>query len=181
MSEKGAVLSSKNRERVSGSIFWRHSWHCSAYLPRESSLTKLTNLQLVRSLENMARAKNDKIQPWLYRQDNHITCGNNVGTDEIMTTYNFERTPGLARVTDTYIVSRKLFNCNLLLVARSHYANNWPLRPTKKAEFAVVWQFIHSEFSTVRSTIMEPPLLLSPPIVVETRKVFAMDIKQPAI
>jgi len=40
------------------------------------------------------------IQPQLYRQDNRITRGNNVGTDEIMTTYNFERTPGLARVTD---------------------------------------------------------------------------------
>lgn len=46
-----------------------------------------------------------RIQPRLYRQDNHITCGNNVRTDEIMTTYNFERTPGLARVTDTYIAS----------------------------------------------------------------------------
>ncbi|KYM82002.1 hypothetical protein ALC53_07551 [Atta colombica] len=69
----------------------------------------------------------------------------------------------------------------LLLVARSHYGNNWPFRLTKKAEFAVVWQFIHSEFSSVRSTIMEPPLLLSPPIVIETRKVFATDIKQPAI
>jgi len=60
MSEKGAVPSSKNRERVSGSIFWRHSWHCSVCLPRESSLTRLTNLQLVRSWENMARAKTDK-------------------------------------------------------------------------------------------------------------------------
>lgn len=57
MSEKD-IVSLKNRERVSGSTFWRHSWHCSAYLPRESSFTRLANP--VRSWENMARAKIDK-------------------------------------------------------------------------------------------------------------------------
>ncbi|EZA51686.1 hypothetical protein X777_08870 [Ooceraea biroi] len=59
MSEKDSAASlSKNRERVSGSSFWRHSWHCSAYLPTESSLARLTSL--VCSWENMARTKTDK-------------------------------------------------------------------------------------------------------------------------
>ncbi|XP_020285856.1 spermatogenesis-associated protein 13 isoform X3 [Pseudomyrmex gracilis] len=57
MSEKSALSSAKNRERVSGSTFWRHSWHCSAYLSKESSLAKLGNP--ARSWENMARAKTD--------------------------------------------------------------------------------------------------------------------------
>ncbi|KAF7417529.1 hypothetical protein HZH68_000182 [Vespula germanica] len=64
MSVKGVVSSVKNRERVSGSTFWRHSWHCSAYLPREVALARLTDSQLptqqARSLENMIRAKIDK-------------------------------------------------------------------------------------------------------------------------
>lgn len=63
MSVKGVVSSVKNRERVSGSTFWRHSWHCSAYLPREVALARLTDSQLptqqARSLENMIRAKID--------------------------------------------------------------------------------------------------------------------------
>ncbi|KAL2740941.1 spermatogenesis-associated protein 13 isoform X3 [Vespula squamosa] len=66
MSVKGVVSSVKNRERVSGSTFWRHSWHCSAYLPREVALARLTDSQLpaqqARSLENMIRAKIDKPQ-----------------------------------------------------------------------------------------------------------------------
>ncbi|KAI4488593.1 hypothetical protein M0802_011483 [Mischocyttarus mexicanus] len=64
MSVKGVVSSLKNRERVSGSTFWRHSWHCSAYLPREVALARLADSQLpahqARSLENMIRAKIDK-------------------------------------------------------------------------------------------------------------------------
>ncbi|XP_043497685.1 spermatogenesis-associated protein 13 isoform X3 [Polistes fuscatus] len=63
MSVKGVVSSVKNRERVSGSTFWRHSWHCSAYLPREVALARLADSQLpahqARSLENMIRAKID--------------------------------------------------------------------------------------------------------------------------
>lgn len=58
MSEKGVVTTLKNRERVSGSIFWRHSWHCSAYLSRELSFGKLNCP--VRSWDDMAPAKTDK-------------------------------------------------------------------------------------------------------------------------
>ncbi|XP_076378147.1 uncharacterized protein LOC143259498 [Megalopta genalis] len=57
MSEKGVVGTLKNRERVSGSIFWRHSWHCSAYLSRELSFSKLNSP--VRSWDNMAPTKTD--------------------------------------------------------------------------------------------------------------------------
>ncbi|KAI4484493.1 hypothetical protein M0804_007059 [Polistes exclamans] len=68
MSVKGVVSSVKNRERVSGSTFWRHSWHCSAYLPREVALARLADSQLpahqARSLENMIRAKIDKRNPY---------------------------------------------------------------------------------------------------------------------
>lgn len=37
---------------------------------------------------------------------------------------------------------------------------------------------MHSEFSSVRRTITEPPLPPAAPIVIETRKIFATDIKQ---
>ncbi|XP_078051254.1 rho guanine nucleotide exchange factor 3 isoform X1 [Augochlora pura] len=57
MSEKGVVPTLKNRERVSGSIFWRHSWHYSAYLSRELSFSKLNSP--VRSWDNMAPTKTD--------------------------------------------------------------------------------------------------------------------------
>lgn len=56
------------------------------------------------------------LQPRLYRQDNRITRGNNAGTDEIMTTYNFKRTPGLARVTDITDTHRVSFHMHWEIV-----------------------------------------------------------------
>ena len=55
MSKKGVVSSVKIRERVSGSTFWRHSWHSSAYSNKDSFPVPLAIT--VGSCESMTRFK----------------------------------------------------------------------------------------------------------------------------
>lgn len=75
------------------------------------------------------------IQPRLHRQDIiALPAATTLDTDAIMTTCNFERTPGLARVTDirrTHRVSRVLGNCSI-------------------ARFPTIWWQVSYSFATTQ-------------------------------
>ena len=60
-SVKSVVSQIKIRERVSGSTFWRHSWHSSSYLNKDLSSGSSAPLSgPVGSLENMTRFNHRK-------------------------------------------------------------------------------------------------------------------------